>query len=79
MVFKTSQKNQVVTGIALNLETNSVSVAIFGNERLVSQGTQVARGGRLVSVPTGEALLGRVVDALGNVIDGRPSFKNFSK
>ena len=75
VVFKTSQKNQIVTGIALNLETNSVSVAIFGNERLVSQGTQVARGGRLVSVPTGEALLGRVVDALGNVIDGRPSFK----
>ena len=71
VVFKTSQKNQVVTGIALNLETNSVSVAIFGNERLVSQGTQVSRGGRLVSVPTGEVLLGRVVDALGNVIDGR--------
>jgi len=71
VVFKTTQKNQVVTGIALNLETNSVSVAIFGNERLVSQGTQVSRGGRLVSVPTGEILLGRVVDALGNVIDGR--------
>jgi proton translocating ATP synthase F1 alpha subunit len=71
VTFKTSQKNQVVTGIALNLETNSVSVAIFGNERLVSQGTQVSRGGRLVSVPTGEILLGRVVDALGNVIDGR--------
>jgi len=71
VIFKTSQKNQVVTGIALNLETNSVSVAIFGNERLVSQGTQVSRGGRLVSVPTGEVLLGRVVDALGNAIDGR--------
>jgi proton translocating ATP synthase F1 alpha subunit len=75
VVFKTTQKNQVVTGIALNLETNSVSVAIFGNERLVSQGTQVARGGRLVSVPTGDALLGRVVDALGNVIDGRNALK----
>jgi proton translocating ATP synthase F1 alpha subunit len=71
VIFKTSQKNQVVTGIALNLEANSVSVAIFGNERLVSQGTQVSRGGRLVSVPTGEILLGRVVDALGNVVDGR--------
>jgi proton translocating ATP synthase F1 alpha subunit len=75
VVFKTTQKNQVVTGIALNLETNSVSVAIFGNERLVSQGTQVSRGGRLVSVPTGDVLLGRVVDALGNVIDGRTVFK----
>ena len=75
VVFKTSQKNQVVTGIALNLETNSVSVAIFGNERLVNQGTQVSRGGRLVSVPTGEMLLGRVVDALGNVVDGRGILK----
>jgi proton translocating ATP synthase F1 alpha subunit len=75
VVFKTTQKNQIVTGIALNLETNSVSVAIFGNERLVSQGTQVSRGGRLVSVPTGEILLGRVVDALGNVIDGRNILK----
>ena len=71
VVFKTTQKNQVVTGIALNLEQNSVSVAIFGNERLVSQGTQVSRGGRLVSVPRGDVLLGRVVDALGNIIDGR--------
>jgi len=71
VVFKTSQTNQVVTGIALNLETKFVSVAIFGNDRLVSQGTQVSRGGRLVSIPTGDILLGRVVDALGNVIDGR--------
>jgi len=75
VVFKTTQKNQIVTGIALNLENNSVSVAIFGNERVVSQGTQVSRGGRLVSVPTGQALLGRVVDALGNVIDGRTVIK----
>src|SRR6185437_12803554 len=65
----------MVTGIALNLENNSVSVAIFGNERVVSQGTQVSRGGRLVSVPTGQALLGRVFDALGNVIDGRTIIK----
>ena len=75
VVFKTTQKNQVVTGIALNLERNSVSVAIFGNERLVSQGTQVSRGGHLVSVPRGDMLLGRVVDALGNIIDGRGKLK----
>ena len=72
VIFKTGQKtNQNVTGIALNLEQNSVSVAIFGNERLVSQGTEVTRSGRLVSVPRGDMLLGRVVDALGNIIDGR--------
>jgi len=64
-------KDQAVTGIALNLENKTVSVAIFGNERLVSQGTEVHRGLRLVSVPTGEILLGRVIDALGNAIDGR--------
>jgi F0F1-type ATP synthase alpha subunit len=46
VIFKTKQKNQFVnvTGIALNLENKFVSVAIFGNERLVSQGTQVSRG-----------------------------------
>ena len=71
VIFKTSQTKQVVSGIALTLAQNSVSVAIFGNERLVSQGTQVSRGGRLVSVPRGNLLLGRVVDALGNIIDGR--------
>lgn len=67
----TGSKDQAVTGIALNLENKTVSVAIFGNERLVSQGTEVHRGLRLVSVPTGEILLGRVIDALGNAIDGR--------
>jgi len=67
----TGIKDQAVTGIALNLENKTVSVAIFGNERLVSQGTEVHRGLRLVSVPTGEILLGRVIDALGNAIDGR--------
>jgi proton translocating ATP synthase F1 alpha subunit len=71
VTFVTDRKDQSVTGIALNLENKYVSVAIFGNERLVSQGTQVRRGLRLVSVPTGEILLGRVIDALGNVIDGR--------
>ena len=71
VTFVTDKKDQNVTGIALNLENKYVSVAIFGNERLVSQGTQVKRGLRLVSVPTGEVLLGRVIDALGNVLDGR--------
>jgi proton translocating ATP synthase F1 alpha subunit len=68
-------KRDEVTGIALNLENNTITVAIFGNERLVSQGTEVHRGLRLVSVPRGDVLLGRVVDALGNAIDGRGIIK----
>ena len=75
VIFKTTNKKKIVTGIALNLEKDSVSVAIFANDRLVSQGTRVTRSGRLVSVPTGELLLGRVVDALGNAIDGRNKLK----
>jgi proton translocating ATP synthase F1 alpha subunit len=63
-------KADEVTGIALNLENKTISVAIFGNDRLVRQGTEVHRCLRLVSVPTGEILLGRVIDALGNAIDG---------
>jgi proton translocating ATP synthase F1 alpha subunit len=65
-----STKSEEVTGIALNLEMNTISVAIFGNDRLVRQGTEVHRCLRLVSVPTGDVLLGRVIDALGNAIDG---------
>jgi proton translocating ATP synthase F1 alpha subunit len=77
------KKKQTVTGIVLNLENKSISVAIFGNERLVSQGTRVSRSWRLVSVPTGKFLLGRVIDALGNTIDGRgrlrTSLKKYSR
>lgn len=62
-----------VTGIALNLNPRSVSIAIFGNERLVTQGTVVRREFTLVSVPTGPNVLGRVIDSLGNVIDGKGS------
>jgi proton translocating ATP synthase F1 alpha subunit len=71
VTFRTKHSNQSVTGIALNLENKLISVAIFGNDRLVSQGTKVSRGWRFVSVPIGEILLGRVIDALGNVLDGR--------
>ena len=66
----TTVSKQVVQGLALNLEKNYVSIAVFGNDRLVSEGDAVMRGGSLVSVPTGFSLLGRVIDVLGNVIDG---------
>jgi len=60
-----------VYGMALNLERNRVGVVVFGGDRSVKSGDQVERTGSVVSVPTGKALLGRVVDPLGNPIDGR--------
>jgi flagellar biosynthesis/type III secretory pathway ATPase len=59
-----------VIGIALILTKGEAIVAIFGNERLIGQTTVVKRGLNLVGVPTGKKLQGRVIDALGNVIDG---------
>jgi F-type H+-transporting ATPase subunit alpha len=58
-------------GMALNLEENSVSCVLLGTDVGISEGSVVRRTGRVVSVPTGEALIGRVVDALGNPIDGK--------
>jgi len=57
-------------GMALNLESDNVGVVVFGNDKLIKQGDVVKRTGAIVDVPVGEALLGRVVDALGNIIDG---------
>ena len=58
-------------GMALNLEEDNVGVVIFGDDRLIKEGTVVKRTGRIVDVPVGKALLGRVVDCLGNPIDGK--------
>ncbi|GAV50338.1 hypothetical protein ZYGR_0U01940 [Zygosaccharomyces rouxii] len=60
-----------VKGMALNLEPNQVGVVLFGSDRLVKEGELVKRTGRIVDVPVGPGLLGRVVDALGNPIDGK--------
>ena len=60
-----------VYGMALNLEENSVAVVLLGDEEGVQEGSPVARTGKVVSVPVGEKLLGRVVDALGEPIDGK--------
>lgn len=57
--------------MALNLEPDNVGIVVFGNDRLIKEGDTVKRTGNIVDVPTGEALLGRVVDALGNPIDGK--------
>ncbi|MBN8544061.1 MAG: F0F1 ATP synthase subunit alpha [Alphaproteobacteria bacterium] len=58
-------------GMALNLSTDSVGVVIFGNDKAVKEGDSVKRTGTIVDVPVGEEMLGRVVDALGNPIDGK--------
>merc|ERR1719178_613681 len=57
-------------GMALNLDPDSVGVVIFGNDRVIKEGNIVKRSGAIVDVPVGIELLGRVVDALGNAIDG---------
>ena len=58
-------------GMAQNLENETVSVAVLSDKNEIREGTTVRRTGRVVSVPVGEALLGRVVDALGHPIDGK--------
>jgi F-type H+-transporting ATPase subunit alpha len=58
-------------GMALNLESDNVGVVVFGNDKLIKEGDIVKRTGAIVDVPVGEELLGRVVDALGNPIDGK--------
>ena len=60
-----------VRGMALNLEADNVGVVIFGGDRDIKEGQTVKRTGAIVDVPVGKGLLGRVVDALGNPIDGK--------
>ena len=57
-------------GMAQNLEENSVSIVIFGSDENIGEGQTVKRTGKVVSVPVGEAMIGRVVNALGQPIDG---------
>lgn len=63
------------TAMALNLEENIVSLVILGSDASIREGDVVKRTGRVVSVPVGEALLGRVVNALGEPIDGKGEIK----
>ncbi|KAJ5899951.1 ATP synthase subunit alpha [Penicillium taxi] len=60
-----------VKGMCMNLEAGQVGVVLFGSDRLVQEGETVKRTGEIVDVPVGPELLGRVVDALGNPIDGK--------
>ncbi|MDX2027846.1 MAG: F0F1 ATP synthase subunit alpha [Alphaproteobacteria bacterium] len=65
-----------VKGMALNLESDNVGVVIFGDDRSIREGDMVKRTGAIVEVPIGKGLLGRVVDALGNPIDGKGPLKD---
>ncbi len=64
-----------LSGMALNLESDNVGVVIFGDDRAIQEGDTVKRTGAIVDVPVGPELLGRVVDALGNPIDGKGPIK----
>ena len=66
-------------GMALNLESDNVGIVIFGSDREIAEGQTVKRTGAIVDVPVGKGLLGRVVDALGNPIDGKGPIKTDSR
>ena len=67
-------------GMALNLESDNVGIVIFGNDKSIKEGDTVKRTGAIVDVPVGKELLGRVVDALGNPIDGKENLgKNIKR
>jgi F-type H+-transporting ATPase subunit alpha len=65
-----------IRGMALNLEDDNVGVVIFGDDRTISEGDTVKRTGAIVDVVVGKGLLGRVVDALGNPIDGKGAIES---
>src|SRR3546814_5646382 len=63
--------NGGIKGMALNLEADNVGIVIFGSDATIKEGDTVKRTGTIVDVPVGKGLLGRVVDGLGNPIDGK--------
>ena len=68
-----------IKGMALNLETDNVGCVIFGNDSTIKEGDTVKRTGAIVEVPVGKAMLGRVVDPLGNPIDGKGEIKGVAE
>jgi F-type H+/Na+-transporting ATPase subunit alpha len=71
MSFEMLELPHDVTGLALNLESDNVGAVLFGEWEHISEGDTVKRTGRLLDVPVGEQLLGRIVDPLGNPLDGK--------
>ena len=68
-----------IAGMALNLERDNVGVVIFGSDKTIKEGDVVKRTGSIVDVPIGKGLLGRLVDALRNPIDGKGALKNVKR
>ena len=73
--FTAQETGETVAGLVLNLEEDNVGAAIMGDYLKLKEGDQVRRTGRLLDVPVGPAMLGRVVDALGRPVDGRGEIK----
>src|SRR6201995_330478 len=71
MSFEMLELPHDVTGLALNLESDNVGVVLFGEWQRISEGDTVKRTGRLLEIPVGAGLLGRIVDPLGNPLDGK--------
>jgi F-type H+/Na+-transporting ATPase subunit alpha len=71
MSFEMLELPNDVTGLALNLESDNVGAVLFGEWEHISEGDTVKRTGRLLEIPVGEQLLGRIVDPLGNPLDGK--------
>ncbi|HZV73916.1 MAG TPA: F0F1 ATP synthase subunit alpha [Conexibacter sp.] len=71
MSFEMLELPHDVTGLALNLESDNVGVVLFGEWEKIVEGDTVKRTGHLLNIPVGEALLGRIVDPLGNPLDGK--------
>jgi F-type H+/Na+-transporting ATPase subunit alpha len=71
MSFEMLELPHDVTGLALNLESDNVGAVLFGDWEKIKEGDTVKRTGRLLEIPVGEALLGRIVDPLGNPLDGK--------
>ena len=69
--FTAQETGETVAGLVLNLEEDNVGAAVLGDYLKLKEGDEVRRTGRLLEVPVGPAMLGRVVDALGRPVDGR--------
>src|SRR4051794_7229460 len=71
MSFEMLEFPHGVTGLALNLESDNVGTVMFGDWEKIVEGDTVKRTGKLLEIPVGDALLGRIVDPLGNALDGK--------
>jgi F-type H+-transporting ATPase subunit alpha len=76
--FTSQETGETVTGLVLNLEEDNVGAAVLGDYLKLKEGDEVRRTGRLLEVPVGPAMLGRVVDALGRPVDGRGNIQTSS-